>query len=196
VPWVMERATHHGAFEVEELDLRDWPMPFFQEHMGTIGDMADPSFSDPVIKAWNAKVAEADAYLVITPEYNHSIPAVLKNAIDNVFITHAFRNKPITAVAYSGGIAAGVRAIEHLALIAVECELAPMRSTVIIPDVTHAFDDAGDPVDYKSDISLKVTLDDLAWWGEALAQARQVGELSPAKFRSRAAQMAAAEAAG
>ncbi len=192
VPWVVERAGHHDAFEVETLDLRDWPMPFFQEHVGTIGDFADPTFSDPVVKAWNAKIAEGDAYLVITPEYNHSIPGVLKNALDNIFITHALRNKPISAVGYSGGTAAGVRAIEHLALIAIECEMAPIRSTVIIPNVMGAFDENDDPVDFNADIALKVSLDDLAWWGEALAAARQVGELVPGKFRARAAREAAA----
>ena len=192
VPWVLERATHHDAFEVETLDLRDWPMPFFQEHVGTIGDMSDPTFSDPVVKAWNTKIAEGDAYLVVTPEYNHSIPGVLKNAFDNIFITHALRNKPISAVSYSGGTAAGVRAIEHLALIAIECEMAPIRSTVIIPNVLAAFDENDDPVDYNTDIAMKVTLDDLAWWGEALAAARQAGELVPGKFRARAAREAAA----
>jgi len=196
VPWVVDRATDHGAFEVEELDLRDWPMPFFQEHMGTIGDFTDPTFSDPVIKAWNAKIAEGDAYLVVTPEYNHSIPGVLKNALDNIFITHALRNKPITAVSYSGGTAAGVRAIEHLALIAIECEMAPIRSTVIIPDVASAFDENGDPNDINADVAMRVALDDLAWWGEALATARQAGELVPGKFRARAArEQAAAEQA-
>ena len=195
VPWVVERTTHHDAFEVEVLDLRDWPMPFFQEHAGTIGDFADPSFSDPVIKAWNAKVAEADAYLVVTPEYNHSIPGVLKNALDNVFITHALRNKPLSAVGYSGGVAAGVRAIEHLALIAVEFEMAPIRQTVIIPDVLHAFDEHDDPTDANTDIAMQLTLDDLAWWGEALAAARRAGELTPGKFRARALREQAAAAA-
>jgi NAD(P)H-dependent FMN reductase len=192
LPWVVERASHHGGFEVETLDLRDWPMPFFQEHAGTIGDFADPTFSDPVVKAWNAKIAGGDAYLVVTPEYNHSIPAVLKNALDSIFITHALRNKPISAVSYSGGTAAGVRAIEHLAAIAIECEMAPIRSTVIIPDVMNAFDENDDPVDLNADIALKVTLDDLAWWGEALSAARQAGELVPGKFRARAAREAAA----
>jgi len=87
-----------------------------------------------------------------------------------------------------------VRAIEHLALIAIEFEMAPIRQTVIIPDVLHAFDEAGDPTDYNSDIAMQITLDDLAWWGEALAAARQAGELVPGKFRARAAREAAAHA--
>jgi len=193
LPWVEDRARRHDAFDVEVLDLRDWPLPMFQEHFGTIGDMADPTFSDPIVKAWNTKIAEGDAYLVITPEYNHSIPGVLKNAFDSIFVTHALRNKPITAVGYSGGVAAGVRAIEHLVHIAVEEEMAPIRSTVIIPGVMSAFGDDGAPLDPMTEIALGVALDDLAWWSNALKTARDQGELIPGKFRARAAMAARAD---
>ena len=90
--WVVGRASAHKEFEVETLDLRDWPLPMFAEGMKTIGDLANPTYSSPIVKRWNQKIAEADAYLFITPEYNHSIPAVLKNAIDSVFVSFAFRN--------------------------------------------------------------------------------------------------------
>ena len=126
-PWVIDRGVSHPAFDVEVLDLRDWPLPIFAEHLGTIGDFNDPTYSDPAVRRWNQKIKQADAYLVITPEYNHSVPGVLKNAIDNIFISFAFRNKPLVTVGYSGGIAGGVRAIEHLAQIAIEAELVPLR---------------------------------------------------------------------
>lgn len=186
-PWVIDRATSHGGFEVEVLDLRDWPLPIFAEHVGTIGDFADPTYSQPIVKRWNQKIKEADAYLVITPEYNHSVPGVLKNAIDNVFVSFAFRNKPLVAVGYSGGVAGGVRAIEHLAQIAVEAELVPLRTSVVIPQVAEAFDDNGSPRNLVTDISLRVALDDLAWWASALERARADGELPPAGFRIQAA---------
>jgi NAD(P)H-dependent FMN reductase len=186
-PWVIERAKTHGAFDVEVLDLRDWPLPMFGEHFGTIGDFKDPTYSDPIVKRWNQKIKEADAYLVVTPEYNHSVPGVLKNAIDNVFVSFAARNKPQAAVGYSGGLAGGVRAIEHLAQIAVEAEIVPLRSSVIIPQVAEAFDANGMPVNRLTDISLRVLLDDLAWWAAALKQARANGELQPASFRFQAA---------
>src|ERR1700722_17364752 len=115
VPWVIDRAEAHGGFDVEVLDLRDWPLPMFQEHLGTIGDFEDPTYSEPIVRRWNHTLKAADAFLVITPEYNHSIPAVLKNALDSVFVSFALRHKPIAAVGYSTGLAAGARAIEHLA---------------------------------------------------------------------------------
>ena len=192
-PWVIDRASAHPAFEVEVLDLRDWPLPMFAEHLGTIGDFNDPTYSNPVVRRWNHKIKQADAYLVITPEYNHSVPGVLKNAIDSVFVSFAFRNKPIVAVGYSGGIAGGVRAIEHLAQIAIEAELVPLRTAVVIPQVATAFDDDGQPVNPVTDISLRVALDDLAWWSSALKQARAGGELPPAAFRIQAAAAAANE---
>jgi NAD(P)H-dependent FMN reductase len=185
-PWVIDRARAHPAFDVEVLDLRDWPLPMFGEHMGTIGDRNDPTYSEPIVRQWNRKMADADAFLIITPEYNHSIPGVLKNALDNVFVSYALRNKPVGAVGYSGGIAAGVRAIEHLAHMVIEADAVPLRSTVIIPAVQNAFVD-GVPRDPMTEIALGVLLDDLAWWSAALEHARAQGELAPATSRARAA---------
>jgi len=118
---------------------------------------------------------------------------VLKNAFDNVFISYALRNKPIAAIGYSGGIAAATRAIEHLAHIAIEADMAPLRSTVLIPFVNEAFDAGGEPTNRMTEIALSITLDDLAWWAAALKTARQAGQLPPAVLRARAAAAAAAK---
>jgi NAD(P)H-dependent FMN reductase len=191
-PWVTGRAALHEAFDTEVLDLRDWPLPMFGEHMGSIGDPSDPAYSDERVRAWNRKIAQADAYLIITPEYNHSIPGELKNAIDSVFVSFAFRNKPVAMVGYSGGVGAGIRAIEHLVQVAVEVEAAPLRSTVLLPFVDKAFDADGQPTDPATEISMQILLDDLAWWAAALHEARAAGELIPGKVRARMATAAAA----
>jgi NAD(P)H-dependent FMN reductase len=187
VPWVTGRAALHEAFDTEVLDLRDWPLPMFGEHMGSIGDPADPTYSDARVRAWNRKIAEADAYLLVTPEYNHSIPGELKNAIDSVFVSFAFRNKPMAMVGYSGGVGGGIRALEHLLQVAVEVEAAPLRSTVVLPFVDKQFDADGQPTDPTSEVSMQILLDDLAWWGAALKTARAAGELLPGKVRARMA---------
>ena len=194
LPWVTGRAAVHEAFETEVLDLRDWPLPMFGEHLGSIGDLRDPSYSDQLVRNWNRKIAAADAYLIITPEYNHSIPGELKNAIDSVFASFAFRNKPMAMVGYSGGIGGGIRAIEHLNQVAVELEMAPLRSTVILPFVDKAFDADGQPTDPATEVSLQILLDDLAWWASALHTARAAGELRPGKVRARMATTAPATA--
>jgi NAD(P)H-dependent FMN reductase len=186
-PWVTNRAALHEAFDTEVLDLRDWPLPMFGEHVGSIGDRTDPTYSDVRVRAWNRKIAEADAYLVVTPEYNHSIPGELKNAIDSVFVSFAFRNKPLAMVGYSGGVGGGIRAIEHLVQVAVEVEAAPLRSTVVLPFVDGQFDDDGQPTDPATEVSMQILLDDLAWWAAALGNARAAGELIPGKVRARMA---------
>ena len=187
VPWVTGRAAMHEAFESEVLDLRDWQLPMFGEHMGSIGDPSDPSYSAEIVRRWNRKIAEADAYLVITPEYNHSIPGELKNALDSVFVSFATRNKPVAMVGYSAGVGGGIRAIEHLVQVAVELETAPVRSTVVLPFVDRAFTAEGTPADPANEVALQILLDDLAWWAGALHNARAAGELVPGKVRARMA---------
>ena len=102
-PWLTEKTAGHQAFDTEIVDLRDWPLPFFGEHFGTIGDINDPTYSEPLVKAWNQKIKSADAFIIVTAEYNHSIPGGLKNAIDTVWLSFGFRNKPVAFVGYSGG---------------------------------------------------------------------------------------------
>ena len=191
VPWLTSQARAHGGFDVEVADLREWPLPIFAEHPGTIGDITDPTYSEPIVRAWNQKVKQSDAFVVVTPEYNHSIPAVLKNAIDTVWLSFGFRNKPVAAVGYSGSIGAGIRAIEHLAHVFIEAEAVPLRNTVVIPFVRTAFGADGEPSDPEIGIRLQIMLDDLAWWSAALEQARAAGELTPGTLRARAAQAAA-----
>jgi len=163
LPWVISRARAHDVFDTEVADLRDWPLPIFAEHMGTIGDISDPTYSEPIVQAWNKKVKQADAFIVVTPEYNHSIPGGLKNAIDTVWLSFGFRNKPVAVIGYSGSIGGGIRAIEHLAHVFIEAEAVPLRNAVVIPFVRTAFGADGEPVNPETEIRLQVMLDDLAW---------------------------------
>jgi NAD(P)H-dependent FMN reductase len=115
---------------------------------------------------------------------------VLKNAIDSVFASYALRNKPLASIGYSGGIAGGVRAIEHLAHIAIEADMAPLRSTVVIPYVRDAFGADGNPINPATEAALRILLDDLSWWAGALGTARAAGQLAPAQVRMRQAMAA------
>ena len=103
--------------------------------------------------------------------------------------TSAARPEPWSVL--SGGVAGGVRAIEHLAQIVVEEEMVPLRNTVLVSRVQTYFHEnaARDPL---SDASLGIVLDDLSWWGNALRQARAAGELPPGSARLRAAMAAQA----
>lgn len=185
--WLTPAAKGLEGVEVETLDLLHWTLPFFQETIATVGDFANPKYSDPIVKRWNNKIKEGDAYVIITPEYNHSTSAVLKNAIDTVFFSFAFRHKPVAFVGYSVGVAAGVRAVEHLNHIMLETEAVPVRTQSLIPFVLNAFNPDGTVVNPALDVGLKVMLDDLVWLGKALKTARMQGEPPPPQFRMRAA---------
>jgi len=184
--WLIPFVRAREAFDLEMLDLRQWPLPFFQEGVATIGDLSNPTYSDPLVKRWNDKIKEADAYLIVTPEYNHSLPGVLKNAIDTVFFSFGFRHKPVAYVAYSTGVGAGVRAVEHLNQIMLETEAVPVRTQTLIPYVANAFDAHGKPTNLALDVGLGVMLEDLAWLARALKAARVAGEPPPAVLRIRA----------
>lgn len=185
--WLEPRSRAQGSFEVETLDLKDWPLPHFQESLATVGDPRHPTYSDPVVKRWNEKLKEADAYLILSPEYNHSLPGVLKNAIDSVFFSFALRHKPVAFAAYSVGVAAGVRAVEHLNQILLEAEAVPVRCQLLIPFLLDAFDAEGRPVSPALDATLTAMLEDLAWLAKPLKAARSEGQLRPSTARIRAA---------
>lgn len=119
------------------------------------------------------RLAEADAFVVVTPEYNHSYPAGLKTAIDTVHAEWAA--KPVGFVSY-GGRSGGLRAVEHLRTVFVELHAAPVRDGVSLHDAWSQFDDAGRPVDDGAAAAAAATLtDQLVWWGRALRAARERG---------------------
>jgi NAD(P)H-dependent FMN reductase len=158
----------------------------FTETLESIGDRRNPTYSEPLVRDWNRTIKVGDAFLLITPEYNHSFPAVLKNALDNVFMSQGLRNKPVGFVGYSAGPIAAARAVEHLAHVIIEADAVPLRNTVLVGGVHQAFVD-GEPTSKISDVALRITLDDLEWWGNALKAARAQGELPPGNARLRAA---------
>jgi NAD(P)H-dependent FMN reductase len=183
LPWLTNRFATDGRFDVEVLDLREWRLPLFQETRESLGDPTDPTYSDPIVRAWNRKVAEGHAFVFLTAEYNHSIPGELKNAIDNVFVSYAFRNKPTAYVGYSGSNVGAARAVEHLAHVMIEAEAVALRNTVLIGGVGAAFDDADEPVNPATEAALRVMRDDVAWWSTVLDRARAEGELAPGNAR-------------
>ena len=179
LPWLIDRAERHGRFAVRLLDLRDWDLPMFAEPTEA---MVAGRFTTPTVERWNETLAAGDAYLFVFPEYNHSVPAVLKNAVDHA-LGARMRNKPAGFVAYSGSPIGGARAVEHMVGITVEREMAPLRNAVLLGQVGRSFDDGGLPVDPMTDHALAILLDDLAWWGGALRRARAEGELPPPRQR-------------
>jgi NAD(P)H-dependent FMN reductase len=168
--WIESRLAGRDDLRLEIVDLRDYPMPFYDQ-------ARPPAYGHreyaPDVARWAGKVDEADGYLVVTAEYNHGYPALLKNALDHAF--PEFNRKPISFVGY--GNVGGARAIEQLRLVSVELEMAPLRHAVhILPEVMRPVRMAGDDFDVEMFASLDQRLDtladDLIWWAKALGRAR------------------------
>ncbi|MER6674753.1 NAD(P)H-dependent oxidoreductase [Streptomyces sp. NPDC000983] len=117
------------------------------------------------------KLARADAFVVLTPEYNHSFPAGLKNLIDWHY--GEWRAKPVAVVSY-GGLAGGLRATEHLRQVFAELHAVTVRDTVSFHNAGGSFDDSGRLRDPSGpDAAAKAMLDQLVWWGSALREAKE-----------------------
>ncbi len=168
--WVMSRLEQHQAFELELVDLRDHPLPFFD---GDAPARTGREYADEAVTRFSRVIDRADGYVILTGEYNHGYPAVLKNALDSTFVE--WRRKPVAYVGW--GNTGGARAIEQLRAVAVEFEMAPLRHAVhVLPDVFIALRQASDRADLSPFAPLESRLDllaeDLAWWMGALASAR------------------------
>jgi NAD(P)H-dependent FMN reductase len=171
--WVYEAASKRGDMSVEIVDLRDFPLPFFNEQASN----AWVPTQDEVGQRWQRKVAEFDGYIFVTPEYNRSIPAALKNAID--FAYPEWNRKPAAMVGY--GSVGGARAVEHLRTIAVELQMAPTRAGVHIQgaDFFATWREGKSLAELAHlEPSLTTMLDDLSWWAYALRAAREQVQLA------------------
>src|SRR3712207_6653608 len=152
--WFFEIAAARDDLTCELVDLRDWELPFLSTPIPPA--MAPPT--DETTRRWGAKVAEADGYVLVTPEYNHGYPAVLKNALDHVFAP--WNRKPAAFVGY-GGPGGGVRAVEQLRQVVVELEMVPLRQQVTLPHVYRAFAGDGSPIDSRLAAQAAGVLDEL-----------------------------------
>ncbi len=169
--WMKAQADARGDMDVEVVDLRDFPMPLFDEPASN----AYMPTSNAVAVEWQKKIASFDGYIFVVAEYNHSVTAVLKNALDYAAVEWA--RKPMAAIAY--GSMGGARALEHLRGIAVEAQMVPVRNAVHIGGgdfwkVHPGMGGSGNLADIEAALlpSAKATLDDLAWWAAATKAAR------------------------
>jgi len=125
--------------------------------------------SAPDLANLQQRIWRADAFVVVTPEYNAGYPAALKFVIDSV--QHHWQAKPVAFVAY-GGRSGGQRAVEQLRQVFSELHATTVRNAVTLPMAWQQFDAGGRPIDAQSGHALSAMLDQLSWWGHALRQAR------------------------
>jgi len=165
--WIADIAKARGDLDVEIVDLRDYPMPFFDEERSPAWG---PSANE-VAQSWQKKVAEFDGFIFTAAEYNHGPTAVLKNALDYAYNEWA---KKVAAFVGYGGIGGG-RAVEQLRLHAVELQMTPIRTGVHIlwPDYA-AVAQQGKQLSELEHLNQagRDMIDQLAWWTKALKTAR------------------------
>jgi NAD(P)H-dependent FMN reductase len=168
--WILKQAQARGDIDVELVDLRDHPLPFFDE---MASNRWMPSRNPEAVR-WQETVGRFDGYIFVTAEYNHSLTGVLKNALDQAY--KEWNLKPFTAIGYGGTGAA--RAVEHLRLVGVELQMVPTQTAVHIGGsdfmAVHPIGGNKPIEDIEANLlpSAKTALDQLAWWAKVTMAAR------------------------
>jgi NAD(P)H-dependent FMN reductase len=165
--WIFDIATQRSDMDVELVDLRDYPMPFFDE----VASNAWAPSQNEIAQRWQKKIAEFDGYIFVSAEYNHGLPAVLKNALDYAY--PEWNRKPAAFVGY--GAVGGARAIEQLRLVCIELQMAPTRAGVYIQGADFmAVWREGKPISELAYLkpNADTMLGELVWWSNALKAAR------------------------
>ncbi|MFF1308252.1 NADPH-dependent FMN reductase [Streptomyces sp. NPDC058307] len=155
--WLLDRLRDRDDLVADVVDVAEADLP-----MSMAPTLSPPSSLTP-------KLASADAFVVLTPEYNHSYPAGLKNLIDWHFTE--WQAKPVALVSY-GGISGGLRAVEHLRQVFAELHAVTVRDTVSFHNAGGSFTDGRLKDPSGPDAVAKTMLDQLVWWGKVLREGR------------------------
>ena len=162
--WVLSRATTRGGADFEMLDLTDYDLPLLDEPMPpSMGN-----YTHEHTKVWARTISRFDGFIFVTAEYNHSIPGVLKNALD--FLYAEWNNKAAGFVSY--GSAGGVRAVESLRLVAGELQMADVRAQVALPFASEFENFTTFMPSQSAEEALEPLLEQLISWSTALRTTR------------------------
>jgi NAD(P)H-dependent FMN reductase len=166
--WVHELARRRSDASFDLIDIRDYDLPLLDEPIPP----SQGKYSKDHTKRWAATIDRFDAFVFVTPEYNHGTSGALKNAID--FLYREWNNKAAGFVSY--GSAGGVRAVEHLRLIMAELQIAGVRAQVTLSLFTDFENFSTFKPAAMHEKTLATMLDQLVAWGQALRSVRQPGE--------------------
>lgn len=164
--WILERARAHGAFDVELVDLKEVNLPMFDEPRHP----RLRQYEHEHTKRWSAKIDAADAFIFVTPEYDHGTPPSLINAL--IYLMQEWAHKPVGFVSY-GGPAGGTRAVQMVKPMMAALKLVVMFEAVVAPLFTKSIDAQG--VFQASELQetgARAMLDALLKWTQALLPLR------------------------
>lgn len=164
--WIYKIAKQRKDIEVELLDLLKINLPFLDEPVPP----SQNKYSKGHTKKWSKKIAEADGFVFVTPEYNHSYSPALKNAIDYLYFEWNY--KPVSFVSY-GSMAGGARAVEHLRAVAAEIKMYDLREQILLPNYWENTDKEGKYQFTEHHVkTANLILDSLIFWAQVMRQAR------------------------
>lgn len=168
VRWVQTEASKMDGWEVELLDLRELDLPLLTDARQPF-DMGK-DYPSARVTSWSQKVDEKDAFVIVTPEYNHGLPAPLKNALD--WLYPEWNDKAAALVGYSNGIGGGIRSVEQLRLTLAHLGVATVQQVTSIARAQDNFSEDGQALNDHFNGSLVRALSQLDKWGRALNSIR------------------------
>jgi NAD(P)H-dependent FMN reductase len=158
--WAIAQISKSDEFDLTTIDPAKMNLP------RQIGKRSNADLSD-----FRKRVREADAFMIVVPEYNHGYPAALKFLIDAEY--EGWRAKPVSFVSY-GGISGGIRAVEQLRQVFCELHAATVRDSVHLPNAWRRFDEDGNLIEPQvPEKMFSDTVRQLQWWANALREARK-----------------------
>ncbi|OGE25667.1 hypothetical protein A3C26_01745 [Candidatus Daviesbacteria bacterium RIFCSPHIGHO2_02_FULL_39_12] len=164
--WIYEIAKKRIDMEAELLDLLNINLPFLDESVPP----SQRQYSKGHTKKWSKIIKEADGFIFVTPEYNHGVSPVLKNAVDYLF--YEWHYKPVSFISY-GSLAAGSRAVEHWRGIAAEIKMYDLREQVMLSNYWENLDENGKyQFNDAHEKSANTMLDALTFWARKMKEAR------------------------
>ena len=165
--WIFDLAKKEGSFAVEMIDLKTLDLPFMDEP----NHPRLHQYTKEHTKMWSKQVEDADAFIIVTPEYNFSYPATIKNAIDYLHSEWAY--KPVAFVSY-GGVAAGTRSVQALKLVVTALKMVAITESINIPFFTKHIDDQGKfNADEGLNAAAHAMLKEMLKWTNAMAPMRK-----------------------
>ncbi|MDR3642447.1 MAG: NAD(P)H-dependent oxidoreductase [Candidatus Doudnabacteria bacterium] len=167
--YILEKIQAAG-YASQLVDFKTMPLPFYNAPTVPVVYFKT-QYPDANAQKWSDIARAADAFVIVSPEYNHGYTAIIKNALDWGYLE--FEKKAFGLVGVSNGTASGARMIENLRPIIENFGAVAMRETIMIGPVEKYFDDNGKLLDPGLDKKIEGLLKSLAWWAEALKRARE-----------------------
>lgn len=163
--WITEYARKHERLEVDLIDLADYDLPT------DVGGNDPEAIPPERVTCLGERLAQADAFIVVTPVYNRTYPASVKTAIDHFYTE--WQLKPVGFVSY-GGVTGGLQAIDALRHVFTEFHAVTLRDSITFANFWDTFDHDGRPIDVEGTNKLASGfLNQLAWWATTLREARE-----------------------